>query len=57
MMKFEELNDDDKKYLAEVYWDKDRTYDDRMSELSGFLGKSERTVQVWLSKLGITEKQ
>lgn len=55
-MKFEELTDEQVQYLSSVYWNRERSYDDRMSELSQFLGKSERTVQVWLSKLGIKEK-
>jgi hypothetical protein len=55
-MKFEELTDEQVQHLSSVYWDRDRSYDDRMAELSKFLGKSERTVQVWLSKLGIKEK-
>lgn len=55
-MKFEELNDEQLQYLSSVYWDREKSYDDRMSELSQFLGKSERTVHAWLSKLGITEK-
>jgi len=55
-MKFEELKDDDIQYMAQVYWDRDKSYDERMAELSSFIGKSERTVQIWLSKLGIKEK-
>lgn len=55
-MKFEELQEHDVQHMAQVYWDRDKTYDERMAELSSFIGKSERTVQIWLSKLGIKEK-
>jgi hypothetical protein len=55
-MKFEELQEQDVQHMAQVYWDRDKTYDERMAELSSFIGKSERTVQIWLSKLGIKEK-
>jgi len=54
-MKFEELTPEDILKLSELYWNKDISWDNRMKELSQFLNKSERTVQKWLAKLGITE--
>lgn len=55
-MKFEELTDDQILEMSNLYWNRDLTWDQRMKKLSDLLGKSERTVQSWISKLGITEK-
>jgi transposase len=55
-MKFEELTDEQIIEMSNLYWDRDLTWDERMKRLSSLLGKSERTVQSWISKLGITEK-
>jgi hypothetical protein len=56
MMKFDELKEEDVQQLAQIYWDREKTYDARINELSALIGKSERTVHIWLSKLGIKEK-
>jgi hypothetical protein len=55
-MKFEELTDDQILEMSNLYWNRELSWDERMKNLSSFLGKSERTVQSWISKLGITEK-
>ena len=55
-MKFEELTNDDISMISELYWNRELTWDNRMKQLSEYTGKSERTVQKWLAKLGITEK-
>ena len=55
-MKFEDLTDDQIIEMSNLYWNKELTWDERMTKLSNLLGKSERTVQAWISKLGITEK-
>jgi hypothetical protein len=55
-MKFEDLTAEQISTLNEIYWNRDLTWDQRMKNLSEYLGKSERTVQAWISKLGITEK-
>ena len=55
-MKFEELTDEQIIEMSNLYWDRELTWDERMKRLSSLLGKSERTVQSWISKLGITEK-
>lgn len=55
-MKFEDLTPEQISDLNEIYWNRDLSWDDRMKELSAYLGKSERTAQAWISKLGITEK-
>lgn len=54
-MKFEELTQDEVQKLSEIYWNRELSWDDRMDQLSDYLGKSERTVLKWLAKLGITE--
>jgi hypothetical protein len=55
-MKFEELTDDQILEMSNLYWNRELSWDERMKNLSNLLGKSERTVQSWISKLGITEK-
>lgn len=55
-MKFEELTPEQISDLNEIYWSRELSWDERMKKLSSYLGKSERTVQSWISKLGITEK-
>ena len=55
-MKFEELNDEQISKMSDIYWNRDLTWDQRMKSLSDLIGKSERTIQNWISKLGITEK-
>lgn len=52
-MKFNELTEENINHIKTVYADKDTAWDQRMSILSEYLGKSERTVQNWLKKLGI----
>lgn len=54
-MKFEELTKEQVLLISEIYWNKQLSWDDRMKQLSEYLDKSERTVQKWLAKLGITE--
>ncbi len=55
-MRFEELTSDQISDLSEIYWNRELSWDERMKKLSEYLGKSERTVMSWISKLGITEK-
>lgn len=54
-MKFDELTKEQVSFISDLYWNKELSWDDRMKQLSEYLDKSERTVQKWLSKLGITE--
>jgi transposase len=56
LMKFEDLTPEQISELNDIYWNRNLSWDDRMKELSNYLGKSERTAQAWISKLGITEK-
>jgi hypothetical protein len=55
-MKLNDLTQDQIRKISEIYWNRDLRWDERMKQLSEYLDKSERTVQTWLSKLGITEK-
>ena len=55
-MKFSELSTEQIFEISKIYWDRKMRWDERMEALSQYLGKSERTVQSWISKLGITEK-
>jgi len=55
-MKFEDLTDEQITKMSEIYWNRDLTWDQRMTNLRDLIGKSERTIQKWISKLGITEK-
>ena len=55
-MKFEDITPEDADHVSKIYWNKDLTWDERMDRLVEYFGKSTRTVQKWLSKLGIKEK-
>ena len=56
-MKFNNLTDADKEYALSIYKDKSLTWDDRMTTLMNFFGKSERMTRKWCSeKLGFKEK-
>ena len=55
-MNFNDLSDEQILEISKVYWDRELSWDERMKKLSDYLDKSERTVQSWVSKLGITEK-
>ena len=55
-MKFEDLTHNQISDLSGIYWNRELSWDERMKQLSQYLNKSERTVQSWISKLGITEK-
>jgi hypothetical protein len=55
-MKFEDLTPENISEISAIYWNRDLSWDERMESLRKYLGKSERTIQSWISKLGITEK-
>lgn len=55
-MKFEEITPEDVEKVSEIYWNKDMSWDARMELLKTYFDKSSRTVQKWLSKLGIKER-
>ena len=55
-MKLEDLTPENIYEISAIYWNRDLSWDERMESLRKYLGKSERTIQSWISKLGITEK-
>lgn len=56
-MKFKELTEKQISSAREIYQNKELSWDDRMTLLVNFFGKSERTVRRWCSeKLGFKEK-
>lgn len=56
-MNIKDLTDEQIAHAKKIYTNKELTWDDRMKNLMGFFGKSERTVRKWCSeKLGFKEK-
>lgn len=56
-MKFDELTQEDKNYFKKVYYDKSIKWDERIALLKEYANVSRRTIQKWISKLGLTEKE
>lgn len=54
-MKFEELTDENKKYIAEIYLNVNLSWQEKMDTLSNYIDKGSRTVRNWVKKLGLTE--
>jgi hypothetical protein len=54
-MKFKELTESQKKRIAEIYTDKETSWDKKENLLSEFTGKSTRTARAWVEKLGLTK--
>ena len=46
-MKFKDLTPEQIELARSIYTDKNKSWDDRMSELVNLFGKSERTVRKW----------
>jgi len=55
-MKFKDLTKEQIKKMYTIYWDKSRTWDNRIKEIMDMTGRSERTVRKWCSNLGFTDK-
>lgn len=55
-MKFKSLTQENKDFIKKTYLDKSLTFNDRLTALAEYTGRSMRTVQTWISKLGLTEK-
>jgi len=56
-MKFTDLTESDILRAKEIYFDKSKSWDERMTLLMNLFGKSERTVRKWCSqKLGFKER-
>ena len=56
-MRYKDLQEDDIKYIAKIYFDKELTWDARLKLLSTKFETSDRTIQNWVSKLGFTNKE
>jgi len=56
-MKFTELENEHIEFIANVYFNKDLSWDQRIRKLSDKFDKSERTICNWIAKLGYTTKQ
>ena len=54
-MKFKNLTDKQITKIAEIYTDKNMSWDDKESALSKFTGKSSRTARKWCEDLGLTK--
>jgi transposase-like protein len=55
-MRFNDLEEIDKTYISETYLDKSLKWAARMSSLSERFGVTQRTIENWVSKLGLTTK-
>jgi hypothetical protein len=55
-MKFSELTEEDIAYIAEIYLNKELLWDARLRALSDKFNRSERTIQNWITKLGLSTK-
>lgn len=56
-MTFSELTEEQKNYIKKVYLDKTKSWQERMTELTKYLGATERTIRRWCSnKLKLKEK-
>jgi hypothetical protein len=55
-MRFNELTEDDKIQISETYFNKQLSWDIRMSSLSERYSVARRTVEKWVSRLGLTTR-
>jgi hypothetical protein len=55
-MRFNNLEDSDKNYITETYLNKDLSWETRMFTLSNRFDCTRRTIEIWVKKLGITQK-
>ena len=54
-MKYKELTKENLEYITSVYTDKNRKWDDRMTDLVNYTGTSNRNLRKWLAKLKISK--
>jgi transposase len=54
-MKFNDLTQEDKEYFKKIYLDKSIKWDERIAILKEYADVSRRTIQKWVSKLGLKE--
>jgi len=55
-MTFKELTKEQINYVKKVYTNKNLSWDERMTDLTAYFNKSERTIRRWCVKLGLKEK-
>ncbi len=55
-MRFNELTEDDKIQISETYFNKQLSWDIRMSSLADRYSVARRTVEKWVSRLGLTTR-
>jgi len=55
-MRFNELDESDKVYICETYYNKELSWDERISTLSERFECSRRTIEKWVSKLKLTTR-
>ena len=55
-MKLKNVTDEDKEYSKKIHSDSDLGWDEKMSILMEYFGKSERTVRKWLARFKISTK-
>jgi len=55
-MRFTNLEEIDKTYISETYLNKDLKWNFRMNSLSERFGVTQRTIENWVSRLGLTSK-
>jgi len=54
-MKINDITEDQIEIARNIYWDRSKSWDERMKELIQFFGVSERTTRRWCVKLGFKE--
>jgi predicted DNA-binding protein YlxM (UPF0122 family) len=55
-MKFNELDESDKLYICETYYNRDLSWDERIAGLSEKFECSTRTIANWITKLNLNAK-
>lgn len=55
-MRFNELTETDKQFISETYNNKELSWDNRISSLAEKFECSSRTIEKWITKLGLTSK-
>jgi len=56
-MKFDELTENDVQKISDIYNNKELSWDQRITAISQFFDKSERTSRKWLVKLGLKNQE
>ena len=56
-MRFKDLTEENKNFFKLVYLDKSISWENRLRMMAEYAGTSSRTVQKWVSALGLTERE